>query len=89
MIEALHGYISGKVQGVSFRAFTQEQALAAGLTGWARNLPDGRVEVLLQGESAALVRVARALHEGPPHAEVREVSMESIPLQTFDGFTIG
>ena len=63
--------VSGRVQGVWFRASTREQALALGLRGFARNLPDGRVEVLAAGDDAALDRLAAWLRQGPPLARGR------------------
>ena len=65
--------VSGKVQGVFFRASTREQALKLGLRGYARNLPDGRVEVLAEGDSSALDALERWLHAGPPMAKVQSL----------------
>jgi acylphosphatase len=65
--------VSGHVQGVFYRASTREQALALGLAGVARNLPDGQVEVIAGGDSGALDRLERWLHEGPPEARVSKV----------------
>jgi acylphosphatase len=65
--------VSGKVQGVCFRASTREQALKLGLRGHARNLPDGGVEVLAQGDASALDALHRWLHAGPPMARVESV----------------
>ena len=62
--------VSGKVQGVWFRASTREQALALGLRGYARNLDDGRVEVLATGTDAAIAGLAEWLRHGPPLARV-------------------
>ena len=56
--------VSGRVQGVGFRYFTQDAALREGVTGWVRNLPDGRVEALVEGEEA-VTRLERALRSGP------------------------
>lgn len=75
---ALHGYVSGRVQGVSFRAFVVAQALQYAVTGWTRNIPDGRVEVLLCGDEAPVNLVVAALHRGPPHAHVTEVALSAI-----------
>jgi acylphosphatase len=61
------------VQGVSFRWHTREEAGALGLTGWVRNLPDGSVEVLAEGEQAPLEALARWVAHGPPHARVDHV----------------
>lgn len=65
--------VAGKVQGVWYRAATQRQALALGLTGYARNLPDGRVEVLACGAEDALRQLQDWLWQGPPAAEVTDV----------------
>ena len=53
--------ITGRVQGVGFRYFTQDAALREGFTGWVRNLPDGRVEALVEGEAEAVTRVERGV----------------------------
>jgi acylphosphatase len=65
--------VSGKVQGVFFRASTREQALQLGLRGHARNLADGRVEVLAEGDERALDALERWLHVGPPMARIESV----------------
>ena len=63
-------WVSGRVQGVYFRGATQRKATELGLTGYARNLPDGRVEVLVCGEAAKIQALCEWLWEGPPLAEV-------------------
>lgn len=68
--------VSGRVQGVFFRASTRAQAERLGLSGYARNLPDGRVEVLAQGAPQALAALERWLWQGPPAAEVTAVERE-------------
>ena len=68
--------ISGRVQGVSFRYFTQRTARALGLTGWVRNRPDGNVEALFEGVRATIEQVLAACRQGPPAAEVTEVLVE-------------
>ncbi|QJQ96674.1 MULTISPECIES: acylphosphatase [Halomonadaceae] len=70
--------VVGKVQGVWFRRATQEQALQHGVTGHARNLPDGRVEVVLCGASSAVNAVTQWLWQGPTGARVTHVEMEGI-----------
>jgi acylphosphatase len=65
--------ITGLVQGVFFRASTRAQAQNLGLAGYARNLPDGSVEVLAGGDSAALDALEQWLQHGPPHARVQRV----------------
>lgn len=71
--------VSGRVQGVFFRASTRTQALRLGLTGHARNLPDGAVEVVASGEPAALDALADWLRQGPPAARVQAVTREPLP----------
>ena len=56
--------ITGRVQGVGFRYFTQDAALREGVTGWVRNLPDGGVEALAEGEAEAVTRLERAVDRG-------------------------
>ena len=76
MPHALRGYVSGRVQGVGFRYFLRRHAEAEGVTGFACNLPDGRVEFLLQGDPDALRRVLEKIRVGPVHARVHEVEVE-------------
>ena len=71
-----HVTISGKVQGVSFRWYTQRQALNLGLSGWVRNLWDGRVEAVFEGEAEAVRKAVSWCHSGPPSAWVEEVQVE-------------
>ena len=78
--------VSGRVQGVFYRANTRRQAESLGIAGWARNLSDGRVEVLACGEPDAVARLKEWLWSGPPHAEVTGVECESMPVRDFDGF---
>lgn len=82
----LHGFVSGRVQGVWYRGSTQKQARKLGITGWARNLPDGRVEFLICGAEAAVHQLEAWLHEGPPAAEVSGVEVEQVPWQEMEGF---
>lgn len=71
--QRLHAHVSGLVQGVSYRAFTYRQAERLALTGWVRNLPDGRVELVAEGPRAALEDLVTVLHQGPPFARVTGV----------------
>lgn len=81
--------VSGKVQGVWFRGSAREQALRLGLRGYARNLVDGRVEVLAVGESVQVEAIERWLWQGPPLAKVENVSRENIePVPSAQGFDI-
>lgn len=80
--------VSGRVQGVGFRASARAQALALGLSGWARNCSDGGVEVLACGAAAQLGALHHWLHSGPPHAQVTAVTESSAPLARLDGFEV-
>jgi acylphosphatase len=81
-------YVSGRVQGVFFRASTRDKARRLGLAGRASNLPDGRVEVIASGAEADLDALRRWLREGPPQAEV--TGLECVPCaeEAFEGFII-
>ncbi|MCW8882060.1 MAG: acylphosphatase [Sedimenticola sp.] len=81
--------VSGKVQGVFFRASTRFEAERLELTGYARNLSDGRVEVLACGEADAVDQLRGWLTKGPPQASVSGVSCEPVPHQQLVAFTIG
>ncbi|APX93108.1 acylphosphatase [Halomonas sp. 1513] len=78
--------VAGKVQGVWYRRSTQEQALQHRVTGHAKNLPDGRVEVLLCGESGAVNAVVEWLWKGPPGARVTHVELEGVEYRDRDSF---
>jgi len=67
--------ISGRVQGVFFRAHTRDEARRLGLKGWVRNMPDGRVEVLAQGDSYQLRALESFCRQGPPYARVQDVEV--------------
>ncbi len=84
---SVQAFVSGRVQRVWYRESTKRQALARGVTGWAKNLPDGRVEVLLCGEQDAVNQVLAWLHEGPPNAQVKGVETQVLEWQTVSGFT--
>ena len=71
--------VSGRVQGVYFRASTRDRAESLGLTGWVRNLPDGRVELEAQGAVEQLRSLAVWLREGPAAARVDSVETEDLP----------
>ena len=77
------------MQGVWYRAATQTQAEKLGLDGWARNLEDGRVEVVVRGPEAAMATLCAWLWEGSPGAEVTGVSLEEYDASVPAGFTRG
>jgi acylphosphatase len=72
----LHLVVSGRVQGVAFRAYTVDEARRLGLAGWVRNLPDGRVEAEAEGERPALEALLAFCRRGPPAARVEGVEVE-------------
>ncbi len=80
--------ISGRVQGVWFRASAQEEAKKLDLTGWARNLQDGRVEVLACGDKEKLAQFYQWLHQGPELAKVDEVVSEASSWEDFERFSV-
>jgi len=81
--------ISGRVQGVGFRYFTQAVAAREGLHGWVRNLPDGCVEAAAEGEADAMDRFERALGHGPPGARVEQLEIEhTVPVGRDTGFAV-
>jgi acylphosphatase len=80
--------VSGRVQGVCFRAGAREQALGLGVAGYAKNLPDGRVEVVASGAAEALDALEHWLHQGPPHAVVTAVDRAPLPDQPLHGFHV-
>lgn len=85
---AVHVFVEGTVQGVFFRATTQERAQQTGVDGWVRNLPDGRVEAHFEGESEAVEAMVSFCHEGSPTAEVDSVEVEWVDPYGYDGFEI-
>lgn len=84
----IHCFITGRVQGVAYRAYTQREAIQLGLTGWVRNCPDGRVELVAEGSQEALQALVSWCHQGPPLAKVTEVKTaweaETGAYNTFD-----
>jgi acylphosphatase len=72
----LHVWITGLVQGVNFRFYTREQAQQFGLSGWVRNLRDGRVEAILEGEAGQVERMLAWCRRGPPAARVERIDEE-------------
>lgn len=85
---SIHCFVSGRVQGVWYRASTQKEANALGLTGWVRNLSDGRVEVVACGEKEKVMQLYAWLRRGPELAKVEAVSYEEIAWQTHERFGV-
>lgn len=84
----IHCFVSGRVQGVWFRASTKAEADSLNIVGWVRNLSDGRVEVLACGEKANITKFYQWLQQGPRLARVDEVSYDEIPEEDHQGFNI-
>ncbi|MBM3151613.1 MAG: acylphosphatase [Chloroflexi bacterium] len=85
----LHLWVTGRVQGVGFRAFVARQAQLLGLSGWVRNLGDNQVEILASGARPALEEFQQIVGRGPSSAHVQGLRSESLPLPTkLAGFEI-
>ena len=80
--------VSGRVQGVFFRDSARERAQAHGVAGWVRNCGDGSLEAVLEGEPAAVERVARFFETGPPRARVEDVEIREENPEGLTGFEV-
>ncbi len=78
--------VRGRVQGVGFRFSARLQAEELGISGWAKNLHDGSVEVMMCGEASAVKLLTNWMETGPTSAEVESVMVEDIPCQQLSGF---
>jgi len=87
MDKGIHCFVTGRVQGVCFRMYTQRQAEDCGLTGWVKNLADGRVEVMAFGNEQQLDKLNHWLESGPSMAQVTRLECETIEFQNFKGFS--
>lgn len=86
--QAVRCVVTGRVQGVYFRAATAEEAARLTLDGWVKNLADGRVEVVAAGEPAAIAALAGWLWKGPPAARVDAVHLEEWTSSVPRGFAV-
>ncbi len=81
-------FVSGVVQGVGFRAYTKRVADSYGISGWVRNLPDGRVEILAEGDEEVLCHFIKEVWRGPRLSEVEKIEIHKEepdePLHSFD-----
>jgi acylphosphatase len=77
----VHVLVSGLVQGVNYRWFTLDTAASLGLTGWVRNLPDGRVEAEIEGDKETVDRMIEAMRRGPRVAQVTDLEVSEQPYQ--------
>ena len=84
-----HVIISGRVQGVWFRATTKQKAEQLSLTGWVRNTHDGCVEAVFEGEKSLVKEMIEWCHRGPPLSKVENVEVKKQePTNSFDGFSV-
>ncbi len=79
-LRRVHVYVSGRVQGVYFRHHTQQQALRHNVSGWIKNLPDGRVEALFEGTERDIDAMLSFCRTGPPRADVEHVDAIEEPF---------
>jgi len=85
---ARHVSVTGRVQGVFFRGWTQDQASELGVTGWVRNCPDGRVDMHIEGEEDAVGQLIERLRRGPPAARVEDVHVWDVDTFDFENFEV-
>ncbi|WP_323677189.1 acylphosphatase [Halorubellus sp. PRR65] len=83
-----HVHVSGRVQGVFFRDTTRQTAQAEGVDGWVRNLDDGRVEAVFEGDADAVDAMVEFCHDGSPAARVDDVDVEYGDPEGVDGFRV-
>ena len=89
MKSTVHVVISGRVQGVWFRANTKQKAEQLGVTGWVKNTADGKVEALFEGDKKHIQEMIDWCHQGPPSAQIDHVEItEQSASNGFDGFSI-
>jgi acylphosphatase len=84
----VHVFVSGKVQGVGYRATTWDTATLLKLKGWVRNLRDGRVEAVFEGPADTVDEMIRWCHQGPPAAKVQDVTIEHEPVEGLQSFQV-
>jgi len=85
---AVHVRVSGKVQGVFYRAFTRDHARALGIKGWVRNIPGGGVEAVLEGERKAIGELLQIMKAGPAGAMVLGMELSELEPGGYEGFEI-
>ena len=83
-----HVYVRGRVQGVFFRDSCRREASAAGVAGWVRNLPDGRVEAVFEGPEDGVQRMVGWTRDGPSRADVDGVDVNDEPPEGLTGFRV-
>lgn len=89
VMNRVHVFVTGRVQGVFFRAETKSKADSLNLTGWVRNLPDGRVETVFEGEKERVDTMIEWCRQGPPYASVINIEIiEELYTGEFENFRI-
>ena len=85
---AVHVRVSGQVQGVYYRAFTQERAIALGVKGWVRNVPGGGVEAVLEGERKQVGELLKSMKSGPTGSLVLGMELSELQAKGYEDFEI-
>ncbi len=83
-----HVWVSGRIQGVYFRAYAEDEAMFRNVAGWIRNAPDGRVEAVFEGPAAAVEAMIRWCHRGSPASEVTGVEVAREDVRGESGFRV-
>ena len=83
-----HVRVTGRVQGVFFRAWTRDQAREVGVSGWVRNCADGSVEAHFEGDRTAVEKLIELMREGPPSARVEGVEVTQVETEGLDRFQV-
>ena len=87
-MKTIRVYLTGAIQGVFFRKFLKEKADELGIRGYVRNLEDGRIEIVAEGKDNAIDEMWGVCQKGNPHTEIKDIQMEKLTHQGFDGFKI-
>ena len=85
---AVHVRVSGRVQGVYYRAFTRERAMALGVKGWVRNVPGGGVEAVLEGERKQVGELLKSMKSGPTGSLVLGMELSELQAKDYEDFEI-
>ncbi|GAB6265357.1 MAG: acylphosphatase [Methanothrix sp.] len=85
---SVHVRISGRVQGVYYRAYTRDRAKSLGINGWVRNIPGGGVEAVLEGERRQVGELLRAMKSGPSGSVVLGMELSEIEAKGYNDFEI-
>lgn len=85
---AVHVRVSGRVQGVYYRAFTREKAIALGVKGWVRNVPGGGVEAVLEGERKQVGELLKSMKSGPTGSLVLGMELSELEAKGYEDFEI-